>query len=124
LSLVLRTEIFGKELYNAGALERIIFLVSTLTGDDAISLSSYFLFSFILFINSSSDILPSDLSFFAYSIREVMSSNCSLISVSNVLSVCGIFFLFHNNFIFCFLLVKKYFQEDFIRLSTINTSNE
>jgi len=63
LSLTLRLGIFGRELYNAEALARIIFLVSTVTGDVAISSSSFFLFSPILLVNSSLDILSSDFSF-------------------------------------------------------------
>jgi len=58
LSLVLRLGIFGKEAYNAEALARTIFLVSTVMGAVAISSSSFSLLSSIRFENSSLDILP------------------------------------------------------------------
>ena len=66
LSLVLRLGIFGKELYKAEALARIIFLVSTVMGVVAIRSSSFFLFSSIFFVNSSLDILPSAFSLFSF----------------------------------------------------------
>ena len=52
-TIILRLGILGKEAYNPEALARIIFLVSIVTGDFAISSSSFLLPSSMLSVNSS-----------------------------------------------------------------------